>query len=84
MPKTVIDCDIRDFDTSKFSELQDQIKTLNIDWVDLIHASVMIGKTGYADVIKYGLCSIYECVFRVALVRANLKIMGSLCKVRSI
>lgn len=46
---------------------------LNVSWGELVWASLTVGRQGWRDVFKNGRYSLYEAVFRVALVYANLR-----------
>jgi len=72
MPTPRISCEVSNFNLRDYPKLINQCRELNVSWADLIHASIMVGKSAYAEVVRYGLSSKFEMLFKIAMLKANL------------
>ena len=69
-----VDVKLKDFDKVLYPDLAVDNKTLKTDSLALIHSAIMVGRSSYADVMRYGISSAFDLLFRVALLRANLAV----------
>lgn len=55
---------------------------LTVSWSELIWAAVTVGRRHWSDVIRYGLYSALEIVYRAAMIQANIRasVQGELVK----
>lgn len=60
-----------------------QLSELRLTWSELVWAAVTVGRASRFDVLRHGEYSLYELVYRIAMVRANLRELASHTLVKS-
>jgi hypothetical protein len=48
-------------------------ETCSFSWAQLIHAAITVGKAEHSHLLRYGVYSRFEIIFRTSLIYANLK-----------
>jgi len=71
-----IDVTLRDFKKAQYPDLAVGKKILKTDFLSLIHSSIMVGRSSYADVMRFGISSAFDLLFRIAMLRANVTAKG--------
>ncbi len=46
---------------------------IDTTWPELLHAAITVGRRGWHDVLKHGRYSLFEMLYRAAMLRANLR-----------
>jgi hypothetical protein len=48
-------------------------RTEDFSWAELVHAAITVGRRNWSDVLQHGSYSVLEILWRIAMLRANLR-----------